>query len=45
MNKTIIAAALTAGVVFGYSSRAWTQTDQKLPMAGYAAAKDIPGAA
>ena len=44
MNKTLIAAALAAGVIFGYSGRAWTQTDPKLPMAGYAAAKDIPGA-
>ena len=44
MNKTMVAAALAAGVMFGYSGRAWTQTDQKLPVAGYAAAKDIPGA-
>ena len=27
MNKTMIAAALAAGVMFGYSGRAWTQTD------------------
>ena len=44
MNKTMIAAALAAGVIFGYSGRVWTQTDQKLPMAGFAPAKDIPGA-
>jgi len=44
MNKTTIAAALAAGVIFGYSGRVWTQTDQKLPMPGYAPAKDIPGA-
>jgi intracellular sulfur oxidation DsrE/DsrF family protein len=44
MNKNMIAAALAAGVMFGYSGRAWTQTDQKLPVAGYAPAKDIPGA-
>ena len=44
MHKTMIVAALAAGVMFGYSGRAWTQTDQKLPLAGYAAAKDIPGA-
>src|SRR5512136_2269097 len=44
MNKTMIAAALAAGVILGYSSRAWTQTDQKLPMAGYPAAKDFAGA-
>ncbi|HEV3057094.1 MAG TPA: hypothetical protein VGY48_02550 [Vicinamibacterales bacterium] len=42
MNRILIAAGLVAGVIFGYSGRAWTQTDQKLPMAGYAAAKDIP---
>jgi intracellular sulfur oxidation DsrE/DsrF family protein len=44
MNKTMIAVALAAGMMFGYSGRAWTQTDQKLPVAGYAPAKDIPGA-
>src|SRR5207244_11276458 len=44
MKKTMIAAALAAGVMFGYSGRAWTQTDQKLPVAGYAPAKDFPGA-
>src|SRR5438093_12887014 len=44
MNRTLIAAALAAGVMFGYSGRVWTQTDQKLPVAGYAPAKDIPGA-
>ena len=44
MNKTMIATALAAGVMFGYSGRAWTQTDQKLPVAGYAPAKDFPGA-
>ena len=44
MNKTIIGAALAAGVMFGYSGRAWTQTDQKLPVAGYAPATGIPGA-
>jgi hypothetical protein len=44
MNKTVIGAALAVGVMFGYSGRAWTQTDQKLPVAGYAPAKDIPGA-
>lgn len=44
MNKTMIAAALAAGVMFGYSGRAWTQTDPKLPVAGYAPARDIPGA-
>ena len=44
MNKTMIAAALAVGVMFGYSSRVWTQTDQKLPMAGVAPAKDFAGA-
>src|SRR6476660_2521356 len=44
MNKTMVAAALAAGVMFGYSGRVLTQADQKLPVAGYAPAKDIPGA-
>ena len=44
MNKTLIAAALAVGLMFGYSGRAWTQSDPKLPMPGYAVAKDIPGA-
>jgi intracellular sulfur oxidation DsrE/DsrF family protein len=44
MNKLIVAATLAVGVMLGYSGRAWTQTDQKLPVAGYNAAKDIPGA-
>jgi intracellular sulfur oxidation DsrE/DsrF family protein len=44
MNKLTIAAALAMGVVLGYSGRAWTQTDQKLPVAGINAAKDFQGA-
>ena len=44
MKKIIMASALAAGVMFGYTGRAWTQTDQKLPVAVYAPAKDIPGA-
>ena len=45
MNKTMIAAALAAGVVFGYSARVWTQSpDARLPMAGHPAAKHIAGA-
>jgi len=44
MNKLCIAAALAAGVMFGYSGRALTAADNKLPMAGVAPAKDIPGA-
>ena len=44
MNRLMLAAVLTVGVMLGYSGRAWTQTDQKLPLAGYSVAKDIPGA-
>ncbi len=44
MNKTMMVAALAAGVMFGYTGRAFTQTDQKLPMAGVAPAKDFAGA-
>ena len=58
MNKLMISAALAVGVMFGYTGRAWTQTDEKLPLAGFKticvhkglplagfnAAKDIPGA-
>jgi len=44
MNKTMMAAALAVGMMFGYSGRVWTQADQKLPMAGVAPAKDFPGA-
>jgi intracellular sulfur oxidation DsrE/DsrF family protein len=44
MRNALIAAALAVGVVLGYSGRAWTQTDAKLPMAGYNAAKDFQGA-
>jgi hypothetical protein len=44
MNKVMIAATLTVGVMLGYSGRAWTQTDRVLPVAGYNPAKDIPGA-
>ena len=44
MNKTVIAAALTAGVVVGYAGHAWTQPASRLPMAGYNAAKDFAGA-
>ena len=44
MNKLMISAALAVGVMFGYSGRVWTQTDEKLPLPGFNAAKDIPGA-
>jgi intracellular sulfur oxidation DsrE/DsrF family protein len=43
-KKMMMAAALAAGVVFGYSGRAWTEPDAKLPVAGYDAAKDFAGA-
>jgi hypothetical protein len=42
-NKAIVAVALAAGVV-GYSGRVWTQTADKLPVAGYPAAKDVANA-
>jgi hypothetical protein len=44
MNTILVAAALAAGLMCGYSGRAWTRSDQKLPLAGYAPAKDIPRA-
>jgi intracellular sulfur oxidation DsrE/DsrF family protein len=44
MSKVIVAAALAAGAVFGYSARAWTLPDSTLPVAGYEAAKDFSGA-
>jgi intracellular sulfur oxidation DsrE/DsrF family protein len=44
MHKIMIATTLAIGIMLGYSGRAWTQTDHKLPLAGYEAAKDIPGA-
>lgn len=44
MNRFGIIAALATGVILGYSGRAWTQTESKLPMAGYDAAKDFAGA-
>ena len=44
MNRLMIATTLAVGVMLGYSGRAWTQTDPKLPMAEYKAATDIPGA-
>jgi intracellular sulfur oxidation DsrE/DsrF family protein len=44
MNKVVMATVLAAGVILGYSGRAFTQTDGKLPMAGYNAAKDFAGA-
>ena len=43
MKQLSIAAALAVGVMFGYSTRAWTQADHTLPLAGYSAAKDVPG--
>jgi intracellular sulfur oxidation DsrE/DsrF family protein len=44
MKKTIVATALVVGVVLGYSGSAWAQTAEKLPVAGYSAARDVPGA-
>src|SRR5437762_12517046 len=44
MNKLLMAATLGVGLMLGYSGRAWTQTDRKLPLAGYEAAKDSTGA-
>src|SRR3979490_100177 len=44
MNKTMMAAAIAAGGMFGDPGPTWAQPAQKLPMAGYAPAKDIPGA-
>ena len=44
MNKVLIAAALAVGLMFGYAGKGWTQTDGKLPMPEYNAAKDFAGA-
>lgn len=44
MKNLMIAGALVVGVMFGYAGRAWTQIEEKLPIAGQAPAKDIPGA-
>jgi intracellular sulfur oxidation DsrE/DsrF family protein len=44
MRNAMIAGALVVGVMFGYAGRGWTQTEAKLPIAGQAPAKDIPGA-
>jgi intracellular sulfur oxidation DsrE/DsrF family protein len=44
MNKYMIAAALAVGVILGYAGQGLTQTDPKLPLAGYNAAKDFTGA-
>lgn len=44
MKHLMIAGVLAAGVMFGYAGHAWTQTEGKLPIAGQAPAKDIPGA-
>ena len=44
MKRLTLAAAIAAGIIAGYAGRAWTQTEQKLPVAGVAPAKDFPGA-
>ena len=43
MRTTIVAAALAAGVALGYSASTRAQSSA-LPVAGYDAARDIPGA-
>src|SRR5262245_58925650 len=44
MKSLMIVSTLGAGLMFGYAGRAWTQTEERLPIAGQAPAKDIPGA-
>jgi hypothetical protein len=44
MNKLMITAALAVGLMLGYSSRAVTEADSKLPVASANAAKDFAGA-
>ena len=44
MNKTVVAAALVAGLMLGYSGRVLTQSAEKLPVADYPAAKDVVNA-
>ena len=44
MHKTIVAAALVAGLMLGYSGRVLTQSPEKLPVADYPAAKDVANA-
>jgi intracellular sulfur oxidation DsrE/DsrF family protein len=44
MKTTIAMTALVTGLVFGYSGRVWTQSAEKLPVAGYPAAKDVANA-
>jgi intracellular sulfur oxidation DsrE/DsrF family protein len=44
MKNVTVAAVLAAGVLLGYTGRAWTQTASKLPMPGYNAAKDFADA-
>jgi len=41
MKNLMVAGALVVGVMFGYAGRASTQTEEKLPIAGQPAAKDI----
>ena len=44
MNKLLIAATLAVGVMLGTRAARGRRRTQKLPVAGYNAAKDIPGA-
>ena len=44
MKHLLMAGVLAAGAMFGYAGHAWTQTEEKLPIAGQAPAKDFAGA-
>ena len=44
MKNLMVAGALVVGVMFGYAGHASTQTEEKLPIAGQAPAKDFAGA-
>ena len=44
MNKLMITAALVVGLMLGYSGRAVTEADSKLPVASANAAKNFAGA-
>ena len=44
MKSLMIAGALVVGLMFGNAGRARTQTEERLPVAGQAPAKEIAGA-
>lgn len=44
MKNLMVVGAVVVGVLVGYEGRAWTQTEEKLPIAGQAPAKDFAGA-